>query len=124
MSDSRHSLYLHGRMLRHFEEQPVGTAKRYADKVDRQMNDRVVRRIMESGPPFSLGREELELDVQPVTRTPRPHKVRAWVRYPDGPLQVDGEVVAWTPRAVAVRWSAGENLHKAWVWASAVEVRA
>jgi hypothetical protein len=111
-------------MLRHFEEQPVGTAKRYADKVDRQMNDRVVRRIMESGPPFSLGREELELDVQPVTKTPRPHKVRAWVRYPDGPLQVDGEVVAWTPRAVAVRWSAGETLHKAWVWASAVEVRA
>jgi hypothetical protein len=37
-------------------------------------------------------------------------------------MKLDVEVVAWTPRAVAVRWKtpAGEE-HRAWVWASAVE---
>lgn len=99
----------------------MGTAKRYADRADRQMNDRIVRGIMESGEPVSLGRDELELDLQPVTKTPRPHAVRAWVRYPGGPVQVDGEAVAWTARAVAVRWPAGGSVHRAWVWASAVE---
>jgi hypothetical protein len=98
----------------------VGTAKRYAHVVDRRMNESIARRIMESGEPQTLGPQELELDVQPLTRTPRPHQVRVWVRYPDGPLQVDGEAVAWTARAVAVRWPAGDTVHKAWVWASAV----
>ena len=98
----------------------MGTAKRYADKVDRQMNASIIRRIMESGEPQTLGREELALDRLPLTKPPRPLPVRAWVRYPDGPLEVDAEAVAWTSRAVAVRWLAGEVAHKAWVWSSAV----
>lgn len=101
----------------------MGTARRYADKIDQQMDERIALRIMESGPPLSLDGVELGLDVQPLTRPPQPHLVRAWVQYPDGPLQVDGEAVAWTARAVAVRWPAGDTVHKAWVWASAVEVR-
>ena len=99
----------------------MGTAKRYAHVVDRRMNDNIARRIMESGMPLSLGSEELALERVPLTRTPRPFEVRRWVRYPDGPLQVDAEAVAWTARAVAVRWKSGDVVHKAWVWASAVE---
>jgi len=99
----------------------VGTAKRYAHVVDRRMSDSIARRIMESGPPLSLGSEELALDRVPLTRTPEPLQVRVWVRYPGGPLQVDAEAVAWTTRAVAVRWKCDDDVHKAWVWASAVE---
>jgi hypothetical protein len=99
----------------------VGTAKRYAHVVDRRMSDSIGRRVMESGTPLSLGNEELALDRVPLTRTPKPLKVRVWVRYPAGPLQVDAEAVAWTARAVAVRWKCGDVVHRAWVWASAVE---
>jgi hypothetical protein len=100
----------------------MGTAKRYAAAVDRRMGESIVLRIMESADPQSLGMQELELNEQPLTKTPRPHRVRAWVRYNDRPLQVDAEAVAWTPRAVAVRWDAGDEVHKAWVWSSAVVV--
>jgi len=99
----------------------MGTAKRYAAAVDRQMGDSIVRRIMESGPPMTLGSEELALNRVALTKTPKPLEVRVWVRYPGGPLQVEAEAVAWTSRAVAVRWKCGDVVHKAWVWASAVE---
>ena len=74
------------------------------------------------GAPETLTDRELELDVQPLTRTPVPMGARAWVRYAGIAIKLDVEVVAWTPRAVALRWttSAGEQ-HRAWVWASAVE---
>ena len=78
--------------------------------------------IMRSGAPLSLTDAELELDVQPITRTPQPVACRAWVRYPEGPVKVDARAVAWTPRAVAMEWDApGSTTHRAWVWASAVQ---
>jgi len=98
----------------------MGTSKRYAEHYTRQMDESIGRRIMASGPPWSLGDHELALQTLPLTRPPRPVPVRVWVRYPDGPLRVDAEAVAWTERAVAVRWPAGDEQHKAWVWASAV----
>ena len=101
----------------------MGTSKRYAEQIDQRMSDSIARRIMESGEPWTLGNEELALDVLPLTRTPEPVAVRVWVRYPGGPLLVDAEAVAWTSRATAVRWPAGEHAHRAWVWSSAVESR-
>lgn len=72
--------------------------------------------------PVSLADRELELGRLPLTRTPRPVPVRAWVHYDSIALQVDAEVVAWTPRAVAIRWMTPQGAeHRAWVWASAVE---
>lgn len=39
-------------------------------------------------------------------------------------VKVDAEAVAWTGRAVAIRWTMASGAeHKAWVWASAVEPR-
>ena len=74
------------------------------------------------GIPQTLTDRELELDVQPLTKTPVPVPARAWVRYGGVAIKLEVEIVAWTPRAVAVRWKtgAGEE-HRAWVWASAVE---
>jgi len=100
----------------------VGTNKRYSEAVDRRMDDLVVAKIMRSGQPLSLSDEELQLDVYPLTRDPRPGAVKAWVRYPTASIQVEALAVAWTPRAVAIRWPGPDgHEHRAWVWASAVE---
>jgi hypothetical protein len=74
------------------------------------------------GEPFCLTNDELELDVQPLTRTPVAMPAVAWVRYGSVAMKIRVEVVAWTNRAVAIRWKNPEGeTHKAWVWASAVE---
>jgi len=85
------------------------------------MNVRVDEMTMR-GTPETLSEEELELDVHPLTKTPVAVSARAWVRYAGMATKLDVEVVAWTPRAMAIRWKtpAGEE-HRAWVWASAVE---
>jgi len=103
---------------------PVGTNKRYAEAIDKRMDARVIEKIMRSGEPLSLSDIELQLDVYPLTRTPRPEPVRAWVRYPAAPVEIEALAVAWTPRAVAIKWPGpDEIMHKAWVWASAVDRR-
>lgn len=100
----------------------MGTSRRYAEQIDRGMDARVAERVMRSGDPLTLSRLELQLDVLPLTRTPRPERVRAWVRYPAAALLVEAEAVAWTPRAVAIRWPGPDAVeHHAWVWASAVD---
>ena len=113
-------LGLRGRTLDEWER--VGTNKRYAGSIDRQQHDRVNEMIMGKGAPSSLTVPELELDRLPVTRTPKPERVKVWVHYGDAALRIDAELVAWTPRACAVRWKTGTGEeHHAWVWASAVE---
>lgn len=90
--------------------------------MDRRIGERDADAIMRSGMPLSLSDLELQLDVLPLTKTPRPYRVRVWVRYPAGALEVDAVAVAWTPRAVAVSWDGSdETTHRAWAWASAVE---
>jgi hypothetical protein len=78
--------------------------------------------IMRDYEPVSLAKQELELDTQPLTRTPVPIAVQAWVHYRTIAIRVEAELVVWTPRACAIRWktpAGGE--HQAWVWANAVE---
>jgi len=99
----------------------VGTSKRYAAHYDRMMNDRILENAMRGHEPTSLTPPELELDVLPLTRTPQPEVVRAWVRYGATAVKIEGRAVAWTPRAVAVEWDAPGGVHRAWLWASAVE---
>lgn len=102
----------------------VGSNKRYARQVDARMDTGIVARIMESSEPYSLSDEELELSRFDLTRTRNPRPVSAWVRYADGALRVEGVVVGWTERAVAVEWTTASGaVHHAWVWASAVESR-
>ena len=75
---------------------------------------------MREGTPESLTAAELELTTEPITRTPRPMPVTAWVRYEGIGIRVQGRDVAWTAKAVAVEWDGPDGPHRAWVWASAV----
>ncbi|WP_205750120.1 hypothetical protein [Cryobacterium sp. SO1] len=68
--------------------------------------------------PFSLTPEELGR--LPATLATEPIPVLAWVRLPAVPAHIQGHALAWTPRAVYVEWE-HRGLHRAWVWASAVE---
>jgi len=99
----------------------LGTSKRYAAHYDQRMNDKILERVMAEQTPTSLTPDELELDRHPLTRTPKPEAVTAWVRYGKTAVKVDARVVAWTPRAVAVRWDTPGGEHRAWLWSSAVE---
>lgn len=98
--------------------------RRYADKIDAQMNARILQVAMRDHQPQTLTGAELDLDNEPLTRTPRAHPARAWVRYGTASALLDVEVVEWTARAVHARWVTpdGEK-HHAWVWASAVQPR-
>lgn len=99
----------------------MGTSRRYAHRVDEQMDQRIIQRVMGDHEPETLKDTELELDTELLVRPDRAVPVEAWVRYDGVPISVRGEAVAWTPRAVAVRWrTPGDVTHKAWVWASAV----
>lgn len=74
----------------------LGTNRRYADSVDRRMNSRIAEREVACLEPSSLTNEELELDTEPLTRTPVPKAVRVWVRFGPHAMKVDAEAVAWT----------------------------
>jgi hypothetical protein len=99
----------------------VGTSKRYAHVVDAQMDARILQRISSDGPLQTLSPAELELDRLALTVTPRPEKVRAWVRFGDTPVQVEAEAMRWTSRAIGIRFHVMGEEKRCWVWASAVE---
>lgn len=98
----------------------MGTNRRYADHVDRQMDERVLERIARSGALQTLSDLELQLDAELFTRDPRPRPVTAWVRFGETPVQVRADACAWTPHAVGIRFAIGGREYKTWVWASAV----
>ena len=100
----------------------MGTNRRYADAVDRQMNERVLQRITAEGPLQTLTSMELQLDRMPLTIDPQPRRrVRAWVRFGSTPVQVEAIAARWTEHAVGIEFEAGGRHHRCWVWASAVE---
>jgi len=100
----------------------MGTNKRYATSIDRRVGERADEAATRGVQPTSLTDVELELDIYPLTKTPRPQAVRAWVRYGPVALHVEARAVAWTARAVALEWvSPSGEIHRSWVWASAVE---
>lgn len=101
----------------------IGTNKRYVDQIDRRISANIDETVMR-GEPFSLTDDELELDTQPLTRSPVAVPAVAWVRYGPVALKLPVEVVAWTERAVAVRWKTPSGAaQRAWLWASAVTER-
>ena len=99
----------------------MGTSRRYADKVDRQMDARILERISRDGELQSLTREELELDRLPLTIDPHPQRCKAWVRFGSTAMQVDAVADRWTPRAIGIRFDVAGQEARTWVWASAVE---
>lgn len=99
----------------------MGSNRRYAHRVDDMMDARILERVSRDGPLQTLSPGELELDRQPLTITPRPEPVQAWVRFGDTPVRVRAEAVRWTPRAIGIRFRVSEREMRTWVWASAVE---
>jgi hypothetical protein len=70
--------------------------------------------------PRSLTPEQLLDNL--VTHPDAPTPVTAWVLWEDGvEEQVTGQAVAWTRRAVRVRFGAPPHLHEVWVWVGAVQ---
>jgi hypothetical protein len=72
--------------------------------------------------PRSLAPEQLgDLDVSMAT-TPTGVSVNAWVVWEDGVEElVNAHAIAWTRRAVRVKFGAPPRVHTVWVWAGAVE---
>jgi hypothetical protein len=95
----------------------VGVNRRYGDH---GMDNRILQAVSRGEAAETLGEHELQLDREPLTRAPVAKPVRAWVRYGGAAIEVDAEAVAWTSRAVAIRWTDGQAVYRAWVWAGAV----
>jgi len=99
----------------------VGTNRRYGEGGIADAIDQVATR---GAIPDTLTDEQLDLDNEPLTTPRRARPVVAWVNYGGVPLHVDAEAVAWTARAVAIRWRAPSgDVHRGWVWAGAVSDR-
>ena len=78
------------------------------------------------GRPISLTRTQVG-DL-PITHAAEFLRVEAWVPHTDGTHRMinDAVAVAWTAKAVRVRWRTGDEdpeEHHAWVWAGAVTRR-
>lgn len=92
----------------------MGANRRYAKQID--------ERSIQRGVPYTLHDEQLQLHKYPLTRPPKPLSGVAWVHYPHGHVLVRCQIVAWTSRAVAVRWKTPiDEIHKAWLWLHALE---
>jgi hypothetical protein len=95
----------------------VGTNRRYGEAGIAQGIDQVATRGVE---PDTLTDAQLDLNNEPLTTPRRARPVSAWVKYGNVHLEVEAEAVAWTARAVAIRWRSPEGpIHRAWVWAGA-----
>lgn len=98
----------------------MGTNRRYAESIDRGVNERILDGIARGGALETLRSAELELSTRPVTTDPNPAKVRAWVRFGGTPVIVDAEACMWTEHAVAIRFHADNREWRCWVWRGAV----
>ena len=88
----------------------------------RPPSDEALNEMLTRPRPISLSKDELG------TAEPReavePVPVEAWVRFPESPIRVSGQALAWTDKAVLVEFQLRSGAtHRAWVWASAVERR-
>jgi hypothetical protein len=69
--------------------------------------------------PRSLTPEQLHQSS--LTTAREPVRVNAWIIWEDGVEElVVGHVIAWTPKAVLVRFGVPPHQHETWVWAGAV----
>ena len=70
--------------------------------------------------PRSLAPEQLGQLTVSTAAVPQP--VHAWILWEDGVEElVQAQAIAWTKRAVQVRFGAPPHQDEVWVWAGAVE---
>lgn len=100
----------------------MGTNRRYADSIDRRVNERALEVIARDEQLQTLTPMELRLDEVPLTVDPKPRRrVRAWVRFGATPVRVEAVAARWTPDAVGIVFYVGEKEHRCWVWSGAVD---
>jgi hypothetical protein len=89
------------------------THVRYPDEVTER--PRIGLRQPRSLQPQQLGQHT-------VCNPAAPLRVNAWIVWEDGVEElVPAHAIAWTKRAVRVRFGAPPHQHEVWVWAGAVE---
>lgn len=94
----------------------MGQNKRYPGGIEDALHEWLVR-----AEPIGLTEDELRLKDRAVSRPEQPISVRAWVRFPEASIEPQAEAVAWTDRAVLVRFKLRDGrVRETWVWASAV----
>lgn len=99
----------------------IGTNKRYAAQLDRRMDERIIQSAIAGQPLQSLTEKELRLEVYPLTTSPQPLEVLAWVRFGPHAMQVRARAVRWTQKAVGIEFEVAGQKHRTWVWANAVD---
>jgi hypothetical protein len=72
----------------------LGTAKRFADSIDRRVDARIAEGIKRGNQPDTLTPTKLQFDKEPLTLTPIARPMKAWVRYAGAPLLIDADAVA------------------------------
>jgi hypothetical protein len=128
------SLAPHGRPRRHnvgarrhplgWRKEPghVGTNRRYAAGIDRRLDENILKMLARSaGAVQTLTPPGLRLDEVPLTIDPRPHRVKAWVRFGATPIRVDAVAARWTPDAVGIVFDVDGNARRCWVWSGAID---
>jgi hypothetical protein len=87
-----------------------------------RVDDEILRMIARDRTPSTLTPEEYDDDR--LTRLKVAEPCWAWVHYGDQAVRVKAEVLAYGPRAGAVRWRVpGGPVHRAWLWLNALEPR-
>lgn len=100
----------------------MGTDRRYADAIDRRMNERALQVVARGETLQTLTPMELQLDKVPITVDPAPRRrVRVWVRFGNVPVQVEAVAARWSPDAVGIVFHVREGEHRCWVWGGAAE---
>jgi hypothetical protein len=84
---------------------------------------RLQARYARGAGPIGLTVEELDFGYFPAKNGFPGILVKAGIRFSDCAELVDGEVYAWTAKAVEVTWRDGPVTYRTWVWSSAVTRR-
>jgi hypothetical protein len=96
----------------------MGTNRRYGDR----QFDRAIEEAATRPAPVELTEAELDFANHPIITAPIPIPVRAFVRFHEAVIRPNAEAIAWTDRAVQIRWTMHSGAVKTvWVWASAVD---
>lgn len=102
----------------------MGHSERVVQANFRERQAREWAELMDEVEPEGLTQTEVDLERHPLTKTPKPQAVGAWVRHRGRPVWVKGYMSMWTDQACKVRWLTPKlRWREAWVWAGAVEPR-
>jgi hypothetical protein len=101
----------------------MGGQKRHLRDLDRREWESINAAVVRPRP-ISLTEREIDEPHNPITVAETPIRVASFIRFYEATIRVEGEAIAWTSRAVKVRFTTKEGArHEVWVWASAVDRR-